>query len=66
MNANNDTVAQRREKQMALNRALPLPDYEPDLHYCTKEFTRLSKSGIMARPNHLGRGLKSEYEVGEY
>lgn len=60
MNVNNDTVAQRRQKAEALNNALPIPDYEPDLVYQNKGFSRLSKSGIAARPNHLGRGLKSD------
>lgn len=59
MNELNDTRAQMAEKHRALNNALPVPDYEPDLVYQRKEFTRMPKSGVMAKPNHLGRGLKA-------
>lgn len=57
MNVNNDTDVQRSKKREALSKALPLPPYEPDLRYQTKDFTRSGKSGLMARPNHLGDGI---------
>lgn len=63
MNELNDTRAQMAEKHRALNKALPVPDYEPDLHYQRKEFTRMPKSGVMAKPNHLGRGLKHSMDT---
>ena len=58
MELENQTMAQMRAKREALARALPLPNMEPDLAYQTKEFTRKAKSGILARPNHLGDSLK--------
>ena len=62
MNLINDTREQLREKRMALAKALPIPNMEPGLAYQTKEFTRLSKSGLLSRPNHLGEGLRNILE----
>lgn len=64
MNLENETNAQRSQKQKALAAAMPLPDYEPDLQYCNKEFTRKPKSGLFARPNHLGDGIVQDLPEG--
>ena len=64
MNLVNDTRAQEQEKRMALAKAMPVPKYEPDLRYQTKEFARAPKSGLLARPNHLGDGIVQDLPEG--
>ncbi len=58
MREDNLTAIQHAQKAQALHSAMPaLREYEPDLRYQTKDFTRQAKSGLMARPNHLGDGI---------
>lgn len=44
--------------------AIPVPNMEPDARYMTKEFARMPKSGLMARPNHLGDGIVQKLPKG--
>ena len=58
MHEYNETAKQIAEKQDALRRSMPNPNYEPDLVYQDKAFARRPKTGLHAMPNHMGKGLE--------
>lgn len=64
MNKDNESAGQMAQKRRALANSMPLSGYEPDLYYGTKEFTRKPKSGLKARPNHLGDKLHEDLPGG--